>query len=497
MNYGEYVKKRYLLKSHRQAIVVFILFSFSAPSLFSHVDFFMTLNPALTWTNNELLQSIDEKLLTPEDYTRYYTFPSLSNFGLEMRQKGVGLVFRVDIRPDFLSFMTEPYLSNLPWVERPLISAIGDVNMPTVGYLDFQGNNLTLSAGRRQLKWGPAQFGLAISDAAPYLDHIWLTYQFDMPHGRWWYNFVAISSDRAGQSWSNLDTSGIGYKSIFAHRAGYENDWCRIAIGELNLVHDSVPNLVDMSPIAAFHNLYEDIYSNVMLDATAEFATGRLRAYGEFVMDDLVMNWESWQGRPTALGWNFGLEVDLMEGKPYQTQKKWEHDYLLAERTFRRPGGLSLIVEHYRTTTYLYNRENISGKWTLTDHRLVNSSSGYIDSGEAFFLGFTFGPDVALDLLNLTWESEKFKTGMMVAWLRQGALTIQSPYPPTDGAGTWFKLQEPILQQIRFGFWGEYSLSSAMQIWSRNEFKVGDNPDMSFSAGVTFNFRIGNAEMKP
>jgi len=482
--------KNISLKPLCQKALLLIFTMISAHSAFPQVNFFAVFNPALSWTNHPLSTSVDASLLTPEDYDRYYSFPSLANFGLDMRQSGVELVFRVDIRPDFLSFQTEPYLSNLPWIERPLISALGDVNMPTVGYLDYHGSNLELSAGRRKLKWGPAQYGLAISDSAPYLDHLWFTYRFNHARGAWWYNFVAISSDRAGQSWSNLDSSAIGYKTIFAHRAGYENDIIRITIGELNLVHDIAPNLVDLSPVAAFHNLYEDIYSNVMLDVSAEIRLGAFRSYGEFVMDDLVMNWESWQGRPTALGWNYGLEWSLITGLPYNPPRSRERDYILAESTFKQPGGLSLGFEHYRTTTYLYNRENISGKWTLADHRLVNSNSGYIDSGEAFFLGFAYGPDVALDLLSLSWEAERFKADMSLALFQQGSYTIKSPYPPSDGAGTWFNLQEPVARQIRFSLSGEYSLRSSVQIWGQTEFRFGDNSEMRLSAGATISFGI-------
>lgn len=490
MKYGSGMLKRsFLIKTYKTALCLFY-FLFSVVTAFSQVKFFAAINPSLYWTSYALYSTVDDTLLGPEDYARYYSFPSLINFGLEMRQSGAELVFRVDIRPDFLSFLTEPYISNLPWLDRPLIAAIGDVNMPTVGYMDYHGTNIELSAGRRKLHWGPARYGLAISDTAPYLDHLWFSYQFNMPHSVWWYNFVAISSDRAGQSWSNLDQSRFGYKTIFAHRAGYQNDRIRIAIGELNLVHDIAPNLVDMSPVAAFHNLYEDSYSNVMLDASIEARLGSFRGYSEFVMDDLVMNWESWQGRPTALGWNFGLEWNLVVGLPYKAPRMSERDYMLSESTFKQSGGFSLGFEHYRTTTYLYNRENISGKWTLTDHRLVNSNVGYIDSGEAFFLGFAYGPDVALDMACMRWESEKLKAEMTFALFQQGSYTIKSPYPPADGAATWFSLKEPVARQIRLSLNGEYVLCSSVQLWGQSEIRFGDNPEMKLSAGVTINLGI-------
>ena len=407
-----------------------------------------------------------------------------------MSQHGTELVFRVDMRPDFLSFLTNSYATNLPFAQHALISALGDVNMPSVGYIDYHGENLTLSVGRRQLKWGPATYDLALSDSAPYIDHAWFEYRFRTRQGAWWYNFVAIGTDRAGETWDDLSVSRLGYKSIFAHRAGYESDSVRIGIGELNLVHDIAPNLVDMSPIAAFHNMYEDIYSNVFLTATGEYKLGSLRGYGEFVMDDLVMSWESWAGRPTALGWLYGLEYHILSGDPYRAPRTSERDYALKEATLRKPGGLLLSVEHYRTTTYLYNRENPSGKWMLPDHRLVNSSTiPYIDSGDAFYLGFPYGPDASLDMLALSWESRAIKASVILKYLQKGAYTIKDHYPPsTGGESTWYALQEPVTRNVILGLSGSWALSPAVQIWAHGEVWQGDSPQASMSAGCTFTF---------
>lgn len=479
-----------LLQRMPFGIVLFLLVMRLQPlSAFGRMSFFVEANPSLSWTSAEPLASVDASLLDPDDYARYYAMPSLLNFGLEMEQGGVGLVFRIDIRPDFLSFLTSPYNTNIPLIQNPLIAAIGDANMPSVAYIDYVGNNLTLSAGRRQLKWGQASYSLAISDSASYMDHLWLDYRFRTKKGAWWYNFVVIGADRAGQTWEDLGASRIGYKTIFAHRAGFESDALRIAVGELNLVHDIAPSLLDMAPLASFHNLYEDIYSNVLLSATAEFKVEDFRGFGEFVMDDLIMSWESWLGRPTALGWNYGLEYRLLPGPAYKPGEIGEAAYALKEETFREPGGLTLGYEHYRTTTYLYNRENISGKWTLPDHRLVNDSSGYIDSGEAFYLGFAYGPDVCLDMVTVSWEAKSARVSLALKYLQKGSYGIKSPYPPADGESTWYTLQEPVSRNFVAGVSGAWAASPNLQVWADGELSLGDEPQGRVSAGCSYRFK--------
>jgi len=474
------------VRSIAQALLLAAVLAAAPFGVFGQVRFFAEAVPALTWTTVEPLASFDADLLESDHYTRYYAFPSILNLGLETEQRGVGLVFRVDIRPDFLSFLTEPYDTNLPFVQNPLISAIGDVNMPSVGYIDFHGENLIFSAGRRKLKWGPETYSLAVSDHAPYIDHLWFEYRFRTEKGAFWYNFVVLGADRAGASWNDLTASRYGYKTIFAHRAGYESETIRIGVGELNLVHDIAPSLIDMAPLAVFHNLYEDVYSNVLLAASGEFKAGDFRGFGEFVMDDLVMSWESWQGRPTALGWNFGLEYRILPGEAYQAPAANETEYLLEEATFREPGGLTLGFEHYRTTTYLYNRETVSGKWTMPDHRLVNSSFGYVDSGEAYFLGFAYGPDAALDMLALRGESARGRFALSLKYLRKGSYGIQDSYPPTDGASTWFALQEPVLRNFIGGLSGAWALNQSLQLWADAELWLGDDAQGRVSAGCIY-----------
>jgi len=467
------------------------VFSWIAPApLPGEALFFVQAMPAFSLTSVAPLS--DTLSLSPEDYARYYDFPSVLNLGLELHAARSEIVFRVDIRPDFQSFATERYYGNLPFIAHG-INSIGDANMPTVGYFEFGGEKLLLSIGRRQLKWGPGSYGLAISDSAPYLDHLWIDYRFPTRRGEWWYGFVAIGADRAGNVWTQLDPepAGWGYKNIFAHRVGYASDRLRIAVGELNLIHDIVPGLIDISPFAVYHNMYQDAYSNVMLDASAEIRFGTFRTFGEMVMDDLVMPWETSDGspaRPTALGFLGGAEWKIAGGAPYAFGRMREADYSLRENSFSEPGGLRLSYEGYRTTTYLYNRENDSGKWTLPDHRLVNTSTGYLYTANAFYLGFPYGPDTILDMLKLSWENPSLKADLSLKYLRKGSYGIESAYPPSNGAATWFDLQEPVTRNLIVGVGVEAVLSPAIEVWGKGECWFGDSPQASLTGGLAYRY---------
>ena len=447
--------------------------------------------PAFTYTTNKPLTESEANVPSIYDYERYYAYPSPLDIALELNQGGLELVFRIDLRADFYSFLTNVYNTNIPFIQNGY-DAIADVNMPTVGYLDYEGGNLGLSVGRRKLKWGPATYDLAISDGAIYMDHAWFDYRFKVGSGDMWFNYVLIGSDRDGTASAVFDTTKNGLKTIVAHRLGYENDFMRIGLAELNLIHDIVPTIVDIAPLVSFHNLYEDQYSNVMLQASAEAKAGPLRGYGEFVMDDLVMPWEDdpAPARPTALGWCYGLEWKILGGQAFDVARTKEEDYALSEASFRRPGGLTLAYEHYRTTTYLYNRENSDGKWILADHRLVDTSSGYISSGEAFYLGFPYGPDCALDMFGLSYETRLLKATISIKYLQQGSRGIDYGYSPSDGKATWYNLQEPVERNLIVGLSADWAVTKSFRLWALGDSYFGDTPQVSLAIGCSCYFSL-------
>ncbi len=245
-----------------------------------------------------------------------------------------------------------------------------------------------------------------------------------------------------------------------------------------------------MAPPVSYHNLYEDLFSNVMMEVSAEALLGPARVYGEFVLDDIVMAWEDPDARSTAFGFSCGLEWKLLGGKSFDATRVMESDFALREPRFGTRGGLSLIFEHYRTTTYLYNRETSSGKWTLSDYRLVDTSSGYVDAGDAFYLGFPFGPDCALDALSLRHESERLCATFSLRYLRRGSYGIGSAYPPEDGASTWFELQTPVSRSLVVDLSADWALSRAFRINGAASVSLGDDPAATISAEIVWDLSV-------
>lgn len=440
----------------RRPLIVPVMFAFLlAVSANAERPFFVQTTPGLTLC----APAEDPANPRPDDYRRYYSLPPFIAGGLDLRSSGLELVLRLDIRGDFLGFLNSPAVANIPFLVEP-ISAIGDVNMPSVGYIGWNNSAIGVSVGRRKLGWGPAHHGMAISSDAAYMDHFWFDGRFPVKNSEFWFNYVLVGTDRAGES----SAAEAGRKVIVAHKLGWENDFFRVSVGELNIVHGTTPEIQDIAPLVSWHNLYQDANSNVMLEAAAEAARDGIRGYGEFIMDDLVMPWESSSGRPNAMAWVLGFSWNPVPGKAFAAPAFGEIDYGLHERTFAAQGGLNVTFEHYRATTYVYNRENNAGKWVLPDHRLVNDSSGYLDSDIAAYFGFPYGPDCALERLAVSWENAVLRVALEAGYLRKGAYTIDSPYSPGSNALDWYALVEPVKGLFLVNLDAAYLVSPCLRV---------------------------------
>lgn len=455
--------------------------------LFAQAALLVQSQPAFAWTSRP--PALGDADIDWTDYQRYYERPSALCLGLELSSGPARIVFRVDFRPDFLAFATGDFWTNLPFAVGG-IDSISDVNMPTVSFFEFRGERLTASLGRRALAWGPGRWGLAVSDNAPSVDHLALGYAFPSRRGRWEYQFFAIGADRPAETLGFLASGD--YKSIFAHRVLWEGENARVGISELNLLRGVVPSLVDISPFGVYHNLYMDGYSNVMLTAFAEWRAGRARLYGEFSMDDLVMPWESFTGRPTAFGFMAGGQLRLIEGRGYRRGPLDDRDYALRDSILSDGGGLSVRLEHYRTTAYMYGRETEYGKWSLPDHRLVGAFPFYLNEANAFVLGFPWGPDTALTTLSFSWESRRAKAEASASLLRKGSRTIDSAYDTTNAESDWFDLTGPVKTSFVIDIAAEYSFAETAGIRGAASSSFGGDPWTSLSIGFFFAGRIGS-----
>ena len=212
---------------------------------------------------------------------------------------------------------------------------------------------------------------------------------------------------------------------------------------------------------------------------------GPARAFGEFVMDDLTLGFENSADKPTSLGWLLGAEVGLFGNKAFVSERIAESDYALKEATFATSRGLTIGFEHYRTTTYLYNRSEDAGKFTVPDHRFT-MSNGYIDDPAAFFIGFLYGPNTSLDMLTIRHESERLKLELFLKLLRQGSYGILDEYVSGSNTLDWYALTEPISETWIAEFTGSYALSERLRIEAQASAAFGDNPGFKLGAGASW-----------
>ena len=425
-------------------------------------------------------------------YRDYYEMPALANFGWELTSKQVDIAVRFDMRYDFWAYITSSAHANLPFVENGM-NPVMDFNYPTVGYASWGDDNALVSFGRRKLKWGPGTYDIALSDAAPYFDNLWAQYKAKASYGTWWANFVAISMDRAAADGGNYYKVFEGaassndpiQKTVLAHRIGFENSFLRVGFGELNVVYGVSPALQDIGPLLVYHHLYQDANSNVLMSLSAEAKAGPARIFGEFVMDDFTLGFENSADKPTSMGWFLGGEVGLLGGEKFESARIDESAYALKESTFAKPRGLTVGFEHYRTTTYLYNRSDDAGKFTVPDHRFT-FGNGYVDDPAAAFIGFLYGPNTSLDMVAVRHESKRAKLELLLKRLRQGSYGILDAYVQGSNTLDWYALTEPVSETWIAEFKGAYALSDRLRIEGLAAAAFGDDPGFRIGAGASW-----------
>lgn len=406
-------------------------------------------------------------------YRRYYDQTGLLDVGLKIEDEHFGLVFDLDFRRAFDSYLEKKSLSNIPFVGNTL-DAILDLNFPRVGFAEVKFNKLYASLGRRQVKWGPADYDMAINNSAPYIDNAWLDYTTPAGSGELWFSFMAASFNSAVLN----DSPGSGLKNLFAHRLGWANSFFRISFGELNLVYDEMPNLLDLTPLGIWHNLYQDKKSNVMLSLAAEGlitteSLGDLRLYGTFAMDDFDLPHEiaSPNGKPAAMGFNAGFQYHALDSRPQSRSVFDFNDYTLSEKSFRFDNGLNFTYEFYFVTPYMYNRSTDNGKFTIP-MRTFTFGHGYVDDSNAFFLGFPYGPNSMLHRLNVEYCEESWTACLTAEFLQRGSYGIDSLYGLVD---------QPDYMDFRFKLRGEITNVLLLTAGGSWYWKPGFCLDGSFS----------------
>lgn len=377
------------------------------------------------WNREEGLQN-DSWWETRQDiWSDAFARPAFMNLGFELDTDAVDMVVLVDFMQDIFVQMRDhgKLLTNVPFVGGGNL----DLSFPRVGYIDFTtpSEAVYLSLGRRQIKWGPGTYGMALSDSQPYLDNLYLDIKSGISD-RWSFGYDLVAIAYKHYFDVGIEAEGAP-QTTFAHRFSFGTDAFRMAFTELNNIYTKVPSLLDCTPIALWHNNYQDDCSNVMVDMALEGKIGPVRLFGSIAMDDFLLSGEP-NSNPTAIGASAGLEWHALDGEAAAGKDFSNSRYAIKDETFHVPGGLNLSYEFYYCSTYMYNRAVKAGKFTSNFQ--INSNVGpkkFYDEN-AFFLGYKYGPGSMLHLVSATYETEKLELSLGAQLLLRGSYFIDSPY---------------------------------------------------------------------
>ncbi len=466
------------------SILLLLLAAFAA---FASVEFVLNVKPHFTFDNSPAGIAEDSSWLnwknastgegvvnsnwweTKQDYfNRAFSKPGFLDIGFVVDADKVGMVFLLDIRQDTFQHFKDngKILTNIPFV-----GAMIDLNFPRVGYADYTSSDGSFyaSVGRRQIKWGPSTYDMAISDSQPYLDNFYLSYETPVGGGMWTfkYDFTGI----AYKLFMNYDHNVEGgQKSTFAHRFAFGSDSVRIAVAELNNVYGKEPSLLDFTPFGIWHDNYQDNYSNVMLNLAVEGVVGPVRLYGTFTMDDFDLPHELgsdvWSGKPQAMGFTAGVEVHILDGEPVESSRFEYNEYSLKDDTFRKI-GLNIGYEFYYCSTFMYNRDKNAGKYTVPFQFISLTGAGYCFDDNAFYLGFKYGPDTMVNRLFVEYESNPLSAFASAELIMRGSYSIDSKYGDkeyykSEGLSK-MKLNDPVVTVLKLEAGASYNVQKGLK----------------------------------
>lgn len=378
-----------------------------------------------TWKNTSGIQNTDWWETKQDYWSDAFSKPTFLNVGFELDTDKVDMVVLVDFLQDiFVQIRDRSKLyTNVPFINGGNL----DLTFPRVGYIDYTSSEglIYLSVGRRQIKWGPGTYGMAISDSQPYIDNFYGSVNADITDNwKFEYDFTAI----AFKHFLDIGVEAEGApQTTFAHRFSFSTKSFRMSFTEMNNIYGKVPSLLDWTPIALWHNNFQDDCSNVMVDMALEAKLGPVRLFGTMALDDFSLPDEP-NTNPTAIGASAGIEWNISEGEAFEGKDFTNSRYAIKDETFHVNGGINLSYEFFYCSPYMYNRAVSAGKFT-SDFQ-INSNAGpkkFYDD-DAFYLGFEFGPDTVVHLVRASYETAKLKVDLAARLLRRGSYYIDSPY---------------------------------------------------------------------
>ncbi len=421
----------------------------------------------LSWKNSTGLVNADWWETKQDYWLRAFEKPGFLDIGMTVDTDKVDMVFVLDIRQDTFQHFKDSgkILTNIPFV-----GAVIDLNFPRVGYVDYTSTDqsIYLSLGRRQIKWGPSTYDMALSDSQPFLDNFYASY--NTPVSEDWkfeYSFIGIAYKFAMASEDLPD----GPQSTFSHRFSFSNNSTfRIALAELNNVYGKDPSLLDFTPFGLWHDNYQDNYSNVMLNVAVEGLIGPVRIFGTFTMDDFDLGHElqsnGWSNKPQAMGFTAGVEYHILDGKKVETSKFDYSDYALVEENFKKT-GLNVGYEFYYCSTFMYNRDTEAGKFTSPYQFISLTGAGYCYDYNAFYLGFKYGPDTLVHRFYVEYEASPIKAWASAELIKRGSYTVESPYGSSDYYATHglntMKLTDPVTTTLKVELGAAYNVQAGLQ----------------------------------
>jgi hypothetical protein len=455
----------------KKILVVFLLVI--SVSALSAINLQISLSPVLSVNN----YPDRDKFYKPntDDLLRYTETLPLARAGIEVVEGNLTGIIRFEAKQDFSTFLMGRDWCNLP-ISVDSYSPFFDANFPRLGFVEYNTDKLTVSLGRRKLKYGPGYYDLALADSPPYYDHLWFDYNALFSLGTVGYRFIGISSDR-----SVYDAP----KTLLNHGIWFDVGNFRLSISEENLIYGVYPDLQDLGPFIIYHHTYQT-HSNVIAILYLDWFNDDWRLYGETVFDDIRLSSESNYSNPTAIGWFAGVERKIIDGGAFEKIGIKDNDYTLFDRQ-NKNGGLYLRYEYYRTTPYLYNRDSEIGKFVNPIRMNVMWLSSWTKTNT--FYGFKYGPDVELNLFEIRYENDKLKSNVLFELLRKGDFGITDDYDPPFEYH-WYKLVKPIKTMFVFSANIEYVLNNDMLIMGN--FSVSNIDEVRFfyslGLGKTFSF---------
>lgn len=472
------------------ALLVFttgLAFAESAPTKFE-TGFFFNLFPSFEYTTRPSETSVSDA-----EFGEFYNKPTFAYGGLNLNWGPITAVGIMEFQQDIWSKIYKRSIFNLPDSRSGWTPDLIDLGTwyPNVGYADYDTELFRLSVGRRKIKDGPGTYGLGISSYNPLYDHIAASMAVPIGSGKLGYDYVAVGMQR----WQNDAYTGIGTqpKYFFFHRASWTGKYFSFGINDYTLIANAVPDFQDWGPFVFYHNLFNN-HQNVMAGFDFDWTPKEsLAFYGQFVLDDFMLATEV-GSNPTAFGGMLGADLVLLPGEETKGAKFYDSDYTYyVGRDTTPKGGLTLRIEGYLMTRYLWRRQYTVADEAFTEQYVVFSNwpQGGVDARP--FLATPLAPDTILGRFGLSWSGNPWSADFAFEYRLVGSESELKTYDwNTLDYSNWLWPSSPTTI-LGFTLNGNYRLGdlSLATAGAKLVLEAGATPQLTLNAGFAHQFVAG------